>query len=311
LQLLKNLFFWVAVHIPVLLKKILDFVPQVDDGCVFDATAGGGGHFFAILKARPRWTGIAIDRDPRAIERIQNTAQIQGLDAARFEVHNLKFSNGGAVIGRQNKTCDFILADLGFSSFQIDDPTQGFGFLSQAPVDFRMSPQTGLPFETWLQSQTEASLERILSDFGDEPRAKKLAVALKSMNPSLFSNASQFAQAVQQALGYSSQSRNHPATRTFQALRMAINDEYHELQSLLEWAPQALKPGGRLAIISFHSIEDRLVKHSFRNLVNLGGFDILSTKPVVADEQELQSNIRARSAKLRVLARLPQRADNA
>lgn len=289
-------------HVSVLLEEIISYVPAREDGFLLDVTAGGGGHFSSILGARPKWRGECWDRDPLAEARVRGTIEARGL-GARAEGLRFKRQTFGSPTSAPDHPCDYILADIGVSSFQLDDPTRGMSLRSESPPDFRMDPENGVPFRDWLRKLNEFELTRIFQDYGEEPRAKKVAQEMKAWGDDAFVSAAALADRVRATLGYGSPSRIHPATRVFQALRIAVNDELGELERLLAWAPAALAPGGRLAIISFHSLEDRIVKNAFRALAAQGEFDILTKKPVVPSDAEAEENPRSRSAKLRVLER--------
>jgi 16S rRNA (cytosine1402-N4)-methyltransferase len=285
-------------HIPVLLREILELAPNLRKGKLLDVTAGGGGHFFSILSEHPEWVGECWDRDPLAQERIEKRASDLGVSKkTRF----LRRTFGEAP--HDGETYDLILADIGVSSFQLDDLSRGMSLHSDSPPDFRMDPEHGIPFVEWLARCSESDLVMILEDYGEEPRAKKLAQALKRWGPETFASAKVLAAAIERELSYKTPSRVHPATRAFQALRIAINDELGELRRLLAWAPRHLNPGGRLLVISFHSLEDRIVKNEFRDLAKREGFVILTKKPLMAAEEETRANPRSRSAKLRALER--------
>jgi 16S rRNA (cytosine1402-N4)-methyltransferase len=285
-------------HIPVLLKEILEMLPKSGVRSLLDVTAGGGGHFFAILERETNAHGVAWDQDPEAKARIAHKASASGLEArVRFEGKNFREPPASG------ESFDFILADLGVSSFQLDDAHRGISFRSDSAPDFRMDPSKGPAFVDWVAGKTEGELAAIFDSYGEEPKAAKLARAMKSWGPEAFASARALGDKVAGALGYAA-SRVHPATRAFQALRIAVNDEMGALKSLLEWAPGRLAPGGRLAIISFHSLEDRIVKNRFRDLAEDGAFVILSKKPIEPGEAETGANPRSRSSKLRVLERL-------
>lgn len=287
------------IHVPVLMEEILSAVPRADSGFYLDVTAGGGGHFFEILSRNAAWTGECWDRDPLASARIAAAGEARGVRGDRYTFRRRQFSEAPEA----GLACDFILADIGISSFQVDDPSRGMSLHSLQPPDFRMDPSVGVPFRSWLKQTPEFELERILRDYGEEPKARKLAREMKAWKDDAFETAAVFADRVRRTLAYPGFSRVHPATRTFQALRIAANDELGELRRLLEWAPRALKPGGRLAVISFHSLEDRLVKTAFRALASEEDFAILTKRPVVPGEVELARNPRSRSSKLRVIER--------
>ncbi len=290
------------LHVSVLLAEIIDAARtsplREEDAILIDGTAGAGGHLTECLLASPRWRGLAIDRDPEAQARVMKTAHDKGVEA-RVDFRAGVFSKRPDFDGK----LAFVLADLGISSFQIDDPARGLSLRSEQAPDFRMDPTRGASFSEWLAATSEADLVEILDGFGEEPKARKLARDLKSWGGDAFVSAKTLADRISKSLNYGSDSRIHPATRAFQAFRMAINDEVGELKALLRWAPDALAVGGRLAIISFHSIEDRLVKNRFRDLAEDGAFDILSKRPVIPSDEEIAANPRSRSAKLRILER--------
>jgi len=287
-------------HFPVMREEILSFLPRslARERRLLDVTAGGGGHFFSILETAPEWKGLCFDRDPLARERISKEAARRKWES-RVEFRQQPFSEGPAA---RDGNFDFILADLGISSFQIDDPRRGLSLHAAVAPDFRMDPDSGPDFRSWLKKTTERELEEIFSDYGEEPKARRLAKAMKSWGPDAFESAMELASRIAGALAYRG-SRVHPATRAFQALRIAINDELGELDRLLEWAPPRLAPGGRLAVISFHSLEDRLVKKAFRSLAATEDFVILTKKPLIPGDAETSINPRSRSAKLRLLER--------
>ncbi len=283
-------------HLPVLLSEILKICPERENLRFLDCTAGGGGHFFAVLESRRVEIAECWDRDPLAESRIRQHAESRGVPVNAYQFKQKRFSEGP----ESSQLYDFILADLGISSFQIDDPQRGMSLFSEQRVDFRMNPNEGESFEQWLKRCPESELERILRLYGEEPKSRRLARALKEKQPPL-ENAARFAEWVAKELAYPAPSRRHPATRSFQALRIAINEELAEIESLLRWAPEALAVGGRLAIISFHSLEDRMVKRRFRDLAESHCFDILTKKPWEASESELSMNPRSRSARLRII----------
>jgi 16S rRNA (cytosine1402-N4)-methyltransferase len=285
-------------HLSVLLDEVILQLPNTENGLFLDLTAGGGGHTSAILEARHSWKGECWDQDSFAETKIRE----RNFSSDRLAFRRKNFAEEPT----ENKLrFNFLLADLGVSSFQFDDLNRGMSLKSEAPVDFRMDRHRGVDFKTWISKQTESSLEDILIKWGEEPRAKKLARQMLSLDPSVFLSARQFADAIAKILGYDrKESRTHPATRAFQAFRMAVNDEFGSLVSMLNWTPKFLAPKGKLAIISFHSIEDRLVKNTFQTLAKNGEFDILTVKPIVPGEKEVRKNPRARSAKLRVLEKI-------
>lgn len=285
-------------HYSVMLPEILDFLPSSETGRLLDVTAGGGGHFFELLRAKPLWSGQCWDRDPDAKKRIDAAGQDC---VGRYEFQFKTFGEGP---GKKEDRFDYILADLGISSFQLDDPSRGLSFHSTAPLDFRMNPQAGEGFSDWIASKKVTDIEDILVKYGEELRAKKIAQKIVEMSPEFFSSSKLFADELLKQLHLRvKKNEAHPLTRVFQALRIAINGELSELEKLLEWAPQQLLPGGRLAIISFHSLEDRKVKRSFLSWKEQG-YRILTDKALTPTDKELHENSRSRSAKLRVLERV-------
>lgn len=283
-------------HYSVMLQEVLDYLPSKEKGQLLDVTAGGGGHFFSLLEKKVQWSGEAWDRDPEAKERI--AARGRSCEG-RYSFVQKKFSEGAEA----GKTYDYILADLGISSFQLDDPKRGLSFHSLAPLDFRMNPQIGETFAEWRSKKTVKELEEILIKYGEELRAKKFAQKIADMSSDFFKSSKSFADELMMQMHLRvKKNETHPLTRVFQALRIAVNAELDELSLLLEWAPKALNPGGRLAIISFHSLEDRKVKRAFESLSKTG-YKILTDKALTPTDKELNENTRSRSAKLRVLER--------
>jgi 16S rRNA (cytosine1402-N4)-methyltransferase len=288
-------------HTPVMLKEFLGAVPLgVKEGLYLDVTAGGGGHLMALLVAHPAWSAEAWDRDPDARVRV-----LTALDHAQCRERCEFFARDFGAGPRDPKIFyDFILADLGVSSFQLDDMSRGMSLYSEEALDFRMNPTQGMSFVEWIDSLDERKLTEILYRYGEEPKAQSLARQIKQWGPEAYTSAKVFAEHIARALRYKEPSRRHPATRVFQALRIAINDELGQLESLLAWAPHQLKSGGRLLVITFHSLEDRLVKHAFQKLSRESGFEILTPKPLVPSPEEETRNPRARSSKLRVLQKV-------
>lgn len=288
-------------HTPVMLHEVLNLLPEGRVERCLDVTTGGAGHLAAILEQRPRWKADAWDRDPDAEARIR-----KNLSARGFETRVQFFRKDFAKPPEDSSVFyDFIMADIGVSSFQLDDHARGMSLHSEQKLDFRMDPSSGMPFTTWLAAIEERKLAEIFYRYGEEPKAQNLAKKMKAWGGDSFASAKNFADAVSRALGYNPhESRRHPATRVFQALRIAINDELGQLEQLLEWAPRHLAPGGRLLVLSFHSLEDRIVKHRFQSLArDEEGFVLPFNKPLVPSEREAEDNPRSRSTKLRVIER--------
>ncbi len=303
-------------HVPVLLGPVLDGLRIRPDGCYVDGTFGRGGHSREILKRLDDGGRlIAIDRDPQAI-----SAAPASLTAdPRFELIRGSFAQLETYIGERDLVgrVDGILLDLGVSSPQLDEADRGFSFLRDGPLDMRMDPDSGSPASEWLDNVDEKTLIRVLRRFGEEQAAPRIARAiLRARGQGPISRTAQLARIVEEAKPQRG-SRIHPATKTFQAIRIAVNAELEQLETVLSQAVEVLKRGGRLCVISFHSLEDRIVKRFMRDASRepaqyRGMPDVpeqhrpkLSVvgKPVTADDAEIAANRRARSARLRIAER--------
>ena len=285
-------------HVPVLTKEVLHWLDPKPGQIVVDATVGVGGHAALLWqRIQPQGTLIALDQDPAM------------LAAARERIvghviwRQRNFEDLPAVLAELNITAvDAILADIGFCSDQMHDPARGFSFQSDGPLDMRLDPTTGEPASNLLRRLSEKELADIFSQFGEERHSRRVAAKIvEARRKTPITTTGQLADLVR---GCVPRSRGHaidPATRVFQALRIAVNDELGALERFLQIAPECLKPGGRIAIISFHSLEDRLVKKAFRNSSEWG--KELTRKPVQASDAEVRDNPRARSAKMRVAQR--------
>ncbi len=281
-----------ASHFPVLLAETLEYLAVRPDGSHLDCTAGLGGHTLAIA-ARLTAGGhlIANDRDPQSLEM---AARHAAEFAERIEFQHAQFSE----LRQTGLTgLDGLLADLGVSRFQLTDPERGFSFQSEGPLDMRMDQSRGAPVADLINHCAEKAIADWLHQLGEERRAQKIARAIVRARP--IRSTLHLAGVVERAVPRTGPI--HPATRTFQALRMVVNREQEELDALLEAAPRMVRPGGRIVIISFHSGEDRKVKENFRELARSGQGIILTKKPVVPGDQEVRENPPSRSAKLRAL----------
>ncbi|WP_297560881.1 16S rRNA (cytosine(1402)-N(4))-methyltransferase RsmH [Meiothermus sp.] len=272
-------------HTPVLYQEALDWLAIRPGGVYVDATLGGAGHTRGILERGGRV--IAFDQDPQAI------ARARALGLPHLTLVEANFSELLPQLERLGiAQVDGILADLGVSSFHFDDPGRGFSYQHEGPLDMRMG--TGdLTAAEVVNTFEEEEIADILFRYGEEPRARRIARFIVENRP--ISTTTQLAEVIRRATGF--REAGHPARKSFQALRIYVNDELGALRKLLQSAEQALKPGGRLVIISFHSLEDRLVKHFLRESSVLRP---LTKKPVVPSEAEQRENPRARSAKMRV-----------
>ncbi len=305
-------------HVPVLLDPVLEGLRVLENGVYVDGTFGRGGHSNAIL--RNLGDGgrlIAIDRDPAAIAAAPNAL----IDDSRFELIRGQCAELEEYMGERELlgNVDGLLLDLGVSSPQLDEAGRGFSFLRDGPLDMRLDNEQGQTAAEWLAEVDEATLTRTLYKFGDEKLAKRIARAVVSRREiTPISTTGELARIVQDAVPAKLRSRKrHPATKTFQAIRIAINDELGQLEAVLEQSLRVLKKGGRLCVISFHSLEDRIVKrfmrdHSrepeqYRGMPNipeefLPPFRSIG-KAIAASDAEIAANIRSRSARLRVAER--------
>jgi 16S rRNA (cytosine1402-N4)-methyltransferase len=294
-------------HIPVLLEESLDYLNVRPGGVIVDATLGFGGHSLAIAK-RLGGAGrlICFDRDEvamsRAKARLDALAEELGTEMPTVEYVARPFSEVAEVV--QPGTLDGLLADFGVSSMQLDEAHRGFSFRADGPLDMRMDPRSELTAEQVVNQADEEDLANLIYEFGEERRSRRIARAIVRARP--ITTTAELARVVSACAPPIKGEKIHPATRTFQALRIRVNDELGEIQSLLASAGSLLKPGGRVVMISFHSLEDRLVKDSFREsakgdmrLKITPLLEILTKKPVMAEEQEALRNPRSRSAKLR------------
>lgn len=305
-------------HQPVLLAETLAALKIQPDGVYLDATFGRGGHTAAILEQLgPQGRILALDRDPAA----ERCAAARFDADPRFAFVRTAFSSLGQVVRKYGLTGRIagVLLDLGVSSPQLDDPKRGFSFNQDGPLDMRMDPDAGCSAAEWLQRVSAAELERVLAEFGEERFHRRVARALVTARQSApITTTAQLAGIVAAAVP-TREPGKHPATRTFQAIRIAVNDELQELKAVLTGILPALAPGGRLAALSFHSLEDRVVKQFMREQAR--GRELPLDLPVMgapegmtlrligrairAGATEVAANPRARSAVLRVAERLP------
>jgi len=287
-------------HVPVLLEEVLEYLNVRPGGVICDATLGLAGHSSEIAK-RLGGKGklIGFDRDPEAMEaarvRLEEVKAELGEEMPEVVLEPRAFSEASSVI--EPGSLDGLLADFGVSSLQLDEAHRGFSFRTDGPLDMRMDTRTGETAEQVVNQEDENELADLIYEFGEERRSRRIARAIVRARP--ITTTAELARVVSAAAPSMKGDKIHPATRTFQALRIRVNNELGEIQSLLKSAGSLLKPGGRLVLISFHSLEDRLVKDAFREAGRAKVFEVLTKKPVVADEQEQMRNPRSRSAKLR------------
>jgi 16S rRNA (cytosine1402-N4)-methyltransferase len=286
-------------HVPVLLEVTMDFLCIRPDGTYADCTLGMGGHAEGILRRLgPEGKLIGFDRDPEALElataRLERVREELGTEAAEVRLIGEAFSTIARHVGPGE--LDGLLADFGASSLHFDEARRGFSFQADGPLDMRMDTRTGPTAEQVVNEMDERELANLIYEYGEERRSRTVARAIVRGRP--ITTTMQLARVVASAVP--PMKYIHPATRTFQALRIYVNRELEEIKELLEAAPKLLKPSARLAVISFHSLEDRIAKDSLRDGARNGIWNIVTKKPVTADEDEIRSNPRSRSAKLRV-----------
>jgi 16S rRNA (cytosine1402-N4)-methyltransferase len=301
----------------VLVDEVVFYLSPRPDKTYCDGTAGGGGHLAAIL-TNPGTLAIGIDRDPAAIQ------------AAGIRLHSFgdrvrlvpgRFSEMPQILGELGIRVDGIVLDLGVSSPQLDRAERGFSFTKDGPLDMRMDPTSGRTALELIQELDADELGEVIKELGEERHARRVARLIKEAVDGGVRTTTELAKVIASGIPMAEQrqSKIHPATRTFQALRIAVNQELEELETFLAAFPDLLNPGGRCVVISFHSLEDRLVKNAFRDLTwttslpahlaSLAGervepvVELLTKKPVTAGEAELARNPRSRSAKLRACER--------
>jgi 16S rRNA (cytosine1402-N4)-methyltransferase len=282
----------------VLLQEVLAaFDGAPGEGVFLDATVGGGGHSAALLEAHPGWQLIGVDQDPTALAAAARALACFG--------ERVRLQGGNFADLRPPQPLLGVLADLGVSSPQLDEPGRGFSFRLPGPLDMRMDPQSGPTAADLLDGLPEGDLADLIFRYGEERLSRRIARRLVAERPWTDGRRTTADLAYAVAGCYPPRARRgriHPATRTFQALRIAVNDELAVLEDLLHRAPDWLMPGGRLAIISFHSLEDRRVKQAFLADERL---ERLTRRPRMAAEEEQSRNPRSRSARLRVACRRP------
>ena len=311
-------------HVPVLLQEAIDFLAVKRGGTYLDCTVGLGGHSYEIAR-RLGAAGhlIGFDKDAAALARAAVSCQLsvvsegtEGL-AAGWTGEDARRSTGSgdwptvslihgsfAEVGERvaPASLDGLLADLGVSSLQLSDAARGFSFQAEGPLDMRMNPMSGETAEQVVNHIDERELADVIYEFGEERRSRRIARAIVRSRP--IRTTKQLVEVISAAARSMKHERIHPATRTFQALRIFVNRELDDLKALLEAAPRVLKPGGRLVIISFHSLEDRIVKDAMRDGAKQGLYRLLTKKPVIATEEEIDRNPRSRSAKMRAAERM-------
>ena len=311
-----------AAHITVLKEEVVDWLRPGPEGRYLDATLGLGGHTEALLAAAPGAIVLGLDRDERALESARERLAPYGERAILAHAAFSRFTEALETTGW--KQVNGVVMDLGVSSMQLDTPERGFSFLADGPLDMRMDPSSGLePASTLVNRLSHGELARIIREYGEDPMAGRIAKhILAAREEAPIESTARLAKVVENAYPAKMRAtaRRHPATRTFQGLRMAVNRELEELEDFLERIVDHLACGARVAVISFHSLEDRRVKHAFRREAKActcptsqmhctcrghARLKVLTKKPHYPSEAEQAANPRSRSAKLRVAERLP------
>ena len=297
-------------HVPVLFEQVMELLRVRRGGTYVDATLGFAGHASGILRQLgPEGRLIAFDRDPTAValakERIDSLRSELGSELPEIVIHDRAFSGLSELL--EAGSVDGVLADFGASSMHFDEAHRGFSFQADGPLDMRMNPREGVTAEQVVNETDENDLANLIYEFGEERRSRRIARALVRARP--ITTTAQLARVVSAAAPPMNRvkgqykSQIHPATQTFQALRIYVNAELSEIDALLRAAPRVLKPGGRLVVISFHSLEDRRAKDALREGLQQGIYEVLTKKPLVAEVEEIERNPRSRSAKLRAAER--------
>jgi 16S rRNA (cytosine1402-N4)-methyltransferase len=289
-------------HVSVLREESLEQLAVRADGFYVDCTAGGGGHSEAIAEKITTGRLLALDRDPAAVElsaarlaRFGNRVAVRQASFSRLtEVLNGVLVDGALMDG--------LLADLGMSTMQLDDPARGFSFAVDAQLDMRMDPAQSLTAAEVVNHMDERELANVIYEYADERRSRRIANAIVRNRP--LQSTKHLADVVARAVRAPRFQRIHPATTTFQALRIFVNNELGEIESLLAQAPAVTRPGARVVIVSFHSGEDRIVKTTFRRWRDEGSFNVLTKHVIWPSDAETAANPRARSARLRCAERI-------
>jgi 16S rRNA (cytosine1402-N4)-methyltransferase len=291
-------------HVPVLLNEAIEYL-QVRSGCtIVDCTLGSAGHAAEVVRRLgPAGKLIGFDRDPDALrlakDKLDQVCAELGERAPAVELVGEAFSSAPLHVAPES--VDGLLADIGVSSLQLDEASRGFSFMADGVLDMRMDTRRGPTAAQVVNEASERELADLIYEYGEERRSRRIARAIVRGRP--VTTTGQLARIVAAAAPAMKQDRIHPATRTFQALRIHVNRELDEIKALMEAAPKLLKPSGRVVVISFHSLEDRIVKDSLREGAHQGIWTLLTRKPVTAGEEEIERNSRSRSAKLRAAER--------
>ena len=300
-----------SFHIPVLTEEVIQHLLIRRNGNYLDATSGFGGHSSAILEQLVDGSLVATDQDPEAISHLKSKFKSE----QRISIHQARFSQLDKLFSTNNY--DGILADIGVSSYQLNNPKRGFSFMKDGPLDMRMNQNIGEDASSWLSNASEKEISSVLWKYGEEKKAKRIAKTIVEARKNIkIESTKELAEILLEEVPRRFNDKKHPATKTFQAIRIFINNELEELELLLDFISKHLKIGGRACIISFHSLEDRMVKRFFRdhsrrdprlsklpNLADDSSFKLVS-KAIKPSDEEINLNPRSRSAVLRVVERI-------
>jgi 16S rRNA (cytosine1402-N4)-methyltransferase len=302
-----------SVHIPVLAGPVVEWLAPTAPGLLVDATLGLGGHAKAMLEAAPSFQLLGVDRDPEAVAEARRRLEPYG---HRVTIVNGRFDSLPEILSERDfPRPSAILADLGCSSLQLDTPERGFSFSADGPLDMRMGSE-GTTAAELVNTADEEDLVSLFWRYGEERRSRAVARAIVRQRP--LGSTNELSRLIERVVPRKKGRKIHPATRVFQALRIAVNDELGQLERFIEPAVRSLRPGGRMAVISFHSLEDRIVKHSFARLQGRctcpPGFpecrcepeellQVLTRSPIRPSDDETRDNPRSRSARMRVIER--------
>jgi 16S rRNA (cytosine1402-N4)-methyltransferase len=291
------------MHVPVMLQECLEYLAIRPDGVYLDMTAGLGGHTAAIAARLTTGLVIACDRDAESLALARkNIADVVPFVGDRIHFHQTSFSRVGETLGTEgisqlDKGVDGLLADLGVSRYQLTDGERGFSLMADGPLDMRMDRGQQQTAADFVNFESEKDLADLIYKFGEERRSRKIARAIVRARP--VTTTGQLAKLIEKAVPRTG--KLHPATQTFMALRIAVNGEMEELDALLESIPRLVKPGGRVVVLTFMSLEDRKVKQSFQAMARNGQARILTRHVVRPAEEEIRNNPPSRSAKLRAV----------
>ena len=289
-----------VLHTPVLAAEVIEWLRIRPEGTYLDATAGTGGHALEIARRLTTGRLIALDRDPQALEIARERLKEFG---EKVVLVHAEFSNIGEVAGNLKlPRLDGVLADLGVSTLELDSPERGFSFRWAGPLDMRMNPDTPLTADEIVNQWPEKELANLLYQKAEERDSRRIARAIVRSRP--IRDTEHLATVVAGGRKARGRQKLHPATKTFLALRIAVNREEEELGQFLSRTPATLSSGGRWIVLSYHSLEDRLVKHAFQRLAREGSFRVLTKKVIQPGEEEIRNNPRARSAKMRVAEKI-------